>query len=122
MNSFAAFIVELCPVTSENFNSDLLYLFRTDCSTVLRFLVFDFDPEIAPIAPYLCLPQYPDSSLKIKWVSLFMRFLFLIPFELPGEQVRLDCIITINGKPGPAFDEYDSYANACLSCQGGNED
>ncbi|WP_016776574.1 hypothetical protein [Anaerophaga thermohalophila] len=39
-----------------------------------------------------------------------------------GEQVRLDRIITINGKPGPAFDEYDNYANACLSCQGGNED
>jgi hypothetical protein len=51
-----------------------------------------------------------------------MRFLFLIPFALPGEQVRLDRIITINGKPGPAFDEYDNYANACLSCQGGNED
>lgn len=39
-----------------------------------------------------------------------------------GKRVILDRIITINGKPGPAFDEYDSYANASLSCQGGYED
>lgn len=31
-------------------------------------------------------------------------------------EVRLDKIITYNGRPGPAFDEYDSYANACLNC------
>jgi len=35
------------------------------------------------------------------------------------QKVRLDRIITINGKPGPAFDEYDRYANETLSCQGG---
>jgi len=35
------------------------------------------------------------------------------------ETVRLDRIITLNGKPGPAFDEYDSYALACLDCMGG---
>lgn len=39
-----------------------------------------------------------------------------------GNNVRIDRIITINGKPGPAFDEYDSYANACLSCQAGYDD
>lgn len=33
-----------------------------------------------------------------------------------GEEVRIDRIITINGVPGPAFDEYDSYALACLDC------
>lgn len=36
-----------------------------------------------------------------------------------NEKIRLDRIITINGKPGPAFDEYDSYALACLDCTGG---
>lgn len=36
-----------------------------------------------------------------------------------GEKVRLDRIITINGKPGPAYDEYDSYALQCLDCKGG---
>jgi len=33
--------------------------------------------------------------------------------------VRLDQIITINGRPGPAYEEYEAYANACLSCQAG---
>ncbi len=36
-------------------------------------------------------------------------------------QVRIDRIISINGKVGPAFDEYDAYANACLSCMLGYE-
>lgn len=33
-----------------------------------------------------------------------------------GHEVRIDRIITINGKPGPAYDEYDAYALACLDC------
>ncbi len=36
-----------------------------------------------------------------------------------GEKIRLDRIIAFDGKPGPAFDEYDSYALACLDCTGG---
>jgi len=36
-----------------------------------------------------------------------------------GDTVRLDRIITLYGKPGPAFDKYDGYANACLDCTGG---
>lgn len=39
-----------------------------------------------------------------------------------SDHVRLDRIITINGKPGPAFDEYDNYANECLSCKAGYEE
>lgn len=35
------------------------------------------------------------------------------------DKVRLDRIITIHGRPGPAYDEYDSYANQCLDCMGG---
>jgi hypothetical protein len=38
-----------------------------------------------------------------------------------GDNVRLDRIITLNGRPGPAFDKYDSYALACLDCMGGME-
>jgi hypothetical protein len=38
------------------------------------------------------------------------------------EPVRIDRIITVNGKPGPAFDEYIAYADACLSCQAGYDD
>ena len=37
----------------------------------------------------------------------------------PKAHIRIDRIITLFGKPGPAFDEYDAYANACLSCTGG---
>ncbi|WP_053186277.1 hypothetical protein [Sunxiuqinia dokdonensis] len=33
-----------------------------------------------------------------------------------GDKVRVDRIITVNGIPGPAYDEYDSYALACLNC------
>ncbi|WP_291857320.1 hypothetical protein [Marinilabilia sp.] len=39
-----------------------------------------------------------------------------------GEFARLDRIITINGKPGPAFDEYDNYSNECLSCKAGYDE
>jgi hypothetical protein len=37
----------------------------------------------------------------------------------PEGQIRIDRIITLFGKPGAAFDEYDAYANQCLSCTGG---
>jgi len=37
----------------------------------------------------------------------------------PEARLRIDRIITLFGKPGPAYDEYDSYANQCLSCTGG---
>lgn len=37
----------------------------------------------------------------------------------PEARVRIDRIITLFGKPGAAYDEYDSYANQCLSCTGG---
>jgi hypothetical protein len=36
-----------------------------------------------------------------------------------GEEIRIDKIITLFGKPGPAYDEYDAYGNVCLSCTGG---
>ena len=41
---------------------------------------------------------------------------------LAGKEVRVDRIITYNGKPGPAFDEYDAYALECLSCKAGYEE
>lgn len=36
-----------------------------------------------------------------------------------GDEARIDRIITLNGIPGPAYDEYDKYALACLDCTGG---
>jgi len=32
--------------------------------------------------------------------------------------VRLDRIITLFGKIGAAYDEYDAFANACMDCKG----
>lgn len=34
-------------------------------------------------------------------------------------RLRIDRIITLFGKPGAAFDEYDAFSNQCLSCTGG---
>ncbi len=36
-----------------------------------------------------------------------------------GAAIRIDRIITLFGKVGAAFDEYDAYANACMDCMGG---
>jgi hypothetical protein len=38
-----------------------------------------------------------------------------------GMRIRIDRIITLFGKPGAAYDEYDAFANQCLSCTGGYE-
>ncbi len=40
-------------------------------------------------------------------------------FLEPDARVRIDRIITLFGKPGAAFDEYDDFANQCLACTGG---
>jgi hypothetical protein len=37
----------------------------------------------------------------------------------PLSQLRIDRIITLFGRPGAAFDEYDSFGNQCLACTGG---
>ena len=49
--------------------------------------------------------------------------------EIPGEglfitlephsKIRIDRIITLFGKPGAAFDEYDAFGNSCMECHGG---
>jgi hypothetical protein len=36
-----------------------------------------------------------------------------------GGQIRIDRIITLFGKPGAAYDEYDAFANQCLACTAG---
>jgi len=39
----------------------------------------------------------------------------------PKASIRIDRIITLFGKPGAAYDEYDAYANACMECTGGHD-
>jgi hypothetical protein len=41
-----------------------------------------------------------------------------IALDPPG-RIRIDRIITLFGKPGPAYDEYDAFGNACMECHGG---
>ncbi len=48
----------------------------------------------------------------IDTVNNFEKFLKLSN----GKRIRMDRIITVNGIPGPAYDEYDRYALACLEC------
>ena len=66
-------------------------------------------------------PELEESRGKIiKIDDKGQEGLFLL-FE-NGDEVRLDRIIVINGIPGPAYDEYDSYALAPLTCQAGYDD
>ena len=37
----------------------------------------------------------------------------------PKQLIRIDRIITLFGKPGAAYDEYEAYGNVCLDCTGG---
>lgn len=37
----------------------------------------------------------------------------------PAAAIRADRIITLFGKPGPAYDEYDRFGNVCFECTGG---
>lgn len=56
-----------------------------------------------------------DSIINKNGNEYFIKF-------LSGEEVRVDRIIVYNGKPGPAFDEYDAYALECLTCKAGYEE
>lgn len=38
-----------------------------------------------------------------------------LEFEDEGS-IRADKVVTINGKPGPSYDLYNSFADACLQC------
>ena len=53
----------------------------------------------------------------VKVEEIFRQGIFI--FLEPDKRIRIDRIITLFGKPGAAFDEYDAFANQCLSCTGG---
>ena len=46
---------------------------------------------------------------EIQGAGMFIR---LEPFAI----VRIDRVITLFGKPGPAYDEYDRLGNRCMEC------
>ena len=66
-------------------------------------------------------PELEESRGKIIMVDDKGREGHFLHFE-NGDRVRLDRIVVINGIPGPAYDEYDSYALAPLTCQAGYDD
>ena len=37
------------------------------------------------------------------------------------QKIRLDQIITLNGRPGPAYERYERFTNACLACEDLNQ-
>ena len=62
-----------------------------------------------------------EVNSKIKEIKKNNRSEFFMTFE-DNQAVRIDRIIVYNGKPGPAFDEYQAFANECLSCKAGYEE
>ncbi len=72
--------------------------------------IFFFSPE----------KQVHEASGKViqleeeKSAGLFIRL-------DTGIKIRLDRIITLFGKVGAAYDEYDAYGNSCMDCTGGYE-
>ncbi|MFY0650664.1 MAG: hypothetical protein JXQ96_01460 [Cyclobacteriaceae bacterium] len=67
--------------------------------------VFYFDPE----------EKLNDTTGKVLRLEKTAQGVFL--HISSGQSVRVDKIITLVGRPGPAYDAYDRYANACLSCE-----
>lgn len=66
-------------------------------------------------------PELEESRGKITSIDNQAQEGHFLLFD-NGDQVRLDRIVVINGKPGPAYDEYDSYALVPLTCQAGYDD
>ncbi|MFW5656508.1 MAG: hypothetical protein ACOCXS_02820 [Bacteroidota bacterium] len=75
-----------------------------------KFKVFYFDPD----------SNLEEQKGKYTGIQKEKDGEYLIMQE--NKKIRLDRVVTINGKPGPAFEEYDNYSNACLSCQGGYDE
>ena len=68
---------------------------------------------------YFADNQVVDSveGKVIKLEEINGKGLFI--FMEPEHTIRIDRIITLFGKPGAAYDEYDGFANDCLSCTAG---
>ncbi len=66
-------------------------------------------------------PHLEEASGKVIKIDSDETNSFYLYFE-SKKQVRLDRIVTFNGIPGPAYDEYDAYALAPLTCKAGYDD
>lgn len=73
---------------------------------------------------YFSLEHYPEldeCNGKITKIDKNDGNEFFMYFE-SGKSVRVDRIVVLNGKPGPAYDEYDAYALAPLTCKAGYDE
>jgi uncharacterized protein (UPF0248 family) len=76
-----------------------------------RVIYFSFSKE----------PELEESNGKIIKIENIKDEGSFLLFD-NGDKVRLDRIVVINGKPGPAYDEYDAYALAPLTCKAGYDE
>lgn len=76
-----------------------------------RVIYFSFSEE----------PQLDESNGKILKIEKIKDEGSFLLFN-NGDKVRLDRIVVINGIPGPAYDEYDAYALAPLTCKAGYDE
>ena len=76
-----------------------------------RVIYFSFSKE----------PELEESNGKIIKIENIKDEGSFLLFD-NGDKVRLDRIVVINGKPGPAYDEYDAYALAPLTCKDGYDE
>ena len=89
--------------------TELLEAEMTNSNSRVIYFSFSSEPE---------LEESNGKILKIENVKDEGSFLV---FE-SGDKVRIDRIVVINGKPGPAYDEYDAYALAPLTCKAGYDE
>ena len=92
-----------------------------------------FDPDYYDIiekekaAKPGCIVHYFGENNTIEDIKSSIKDVITVDFHQDhllfanGEKVRIDRIITLNGKPGPAYDEYDRYSLACMDCKAGRD-
>lgn len=78
---------------------------------ILKVFYFGFDNY----------PHLEEASGKVSRIDKDINNAFYLYFE-DNQQVRLDRIVVFNGIPGPAYDEYDAFALAPLTCKAGYDD
>lgn len=60
-----------------------------------------------------------EEGMVVKMAEISGQGIFI--FLETGKSIRIDRIITLFGKPGAAYDEYNAFANSCMDCNGGYE-
>ncbi|MGO1244586.1 MAG: hypothetical protein ACTJFN_11950 [Sphingobacterium sp.] len=73
------------------------------------------DGKIFFFNPHNEVDEVQGQSLKIEGDTKLGDFLV----TYSGERIRIDRIITLYGKVGAAYDEYNAFADACMDCLGG---